>query len=425
MPEILLHYIWSERLFEHYEQFTDDGKKIDVLSVGEHNTDAGPDFINARIRISGIELYGNVEIHISASDWNKHRHHTDHAYDNVILHVVCNSDTGVCNAAGRAVEQCSLKYDSDSDYLTGLIADTQQMETAAYRIECSQSLIYNHELLTQGWKKALLRQRLDCKAKAIRQLLDITHNDNESAFYITLARHFGFHTNGIPMEQTAIQTPLLCLLKHRNSLFQLTAVLLGQSGLLEDMQTDDRDALWKEYQFIKAKFNLVPIEKHLWKKLRMHPNNFPEIRLRQLAYLIYGQEFLFSKLTSCDTIEEMINVFCLKCEASEYDKCRVILPPPIGTDSIRTLIINTVLPYKYARGDKEQTYNLLERLPAENNRIIRQWKTVGQQVKTAADSQALLHLYTNYCQPVQCQNCDVGYQVFISQASVQATQDRA
>ncbi len=414
MPEILLHYIWFKRYFDRFEQHTDSGKNITVISVGEHNTDAGPDFINAHIRIDGIELYGNVEIHINATDWNKHRHHTDPAYDNVILHVVCRSDTKVLNSAGREIEQCELKFDSDSDYLTSLIADAQRMETAAYKIECSQSLIYNPLLLTEGWKKALLMQRLDCKAQSIKQLLDITKNDKESAFYITLARHFGFHTNSLPMEQLAVQTPLLCLKKHRSSLFQLTAILLGQSGLIEDMQTEDQPLLLKEYQFIKSKFGLTPIEKHLWKKLRLHPNNFPETRIRQFAYLIFGQDFLYSQLTGCDTTEDMQRVFTTRYEVDNFDKKRVLIPPPLGADSIRTLIINTAIPYKYAAGDKALTYNLLDQLPAENNRIIRQWKTVGQKVKTAADSQALLHLYTNYCQPVQCQNCDVGYQVFLN-----------
>lgn len=413
MPEILLHYIWQKQLFQSFPQHTDDGRTVEILFPGIHNTHAGPDFTRAHLRIGTQEFYGDVEIHIHASDWVKHRHHTDAAYNNVLLHVVRDADVSeVRTASGRVLDQCVLHYPDNTDYLSRLVQDARQMDTAGFAITCSQSLLQDPDLLTYGWKQALLDKRLQCKTEAIGRLMTITRNSWEQAFYITLAHHFGFHTNGIPFEQLAIQTPLSCLQKHRNSLFQLTAILLGQSGLLEDMETEDQQALLREYQFLQAKFALKPIEKHLWKKLRMRPPSFPETRIRQFARLLHQSEFLFSRLMEAPTLEQMQQLLTL--QPLLLSQTGSLLPPPqLGNDAIRTLLINTAIPYLYARGEKQRAMSFLETLPAENNRIIRQWQTLGQQVRTAADSQALIHLYMNFCQPLQCQNCDVGYQIFM------------
>lgn len=412
MPEILLHYIWQHRLFAAYPQQTDDGQRVEVLSPGIHNIHAGPDFSQARLRINGQELYGDVEIHVRASDWNRHRHQSDPAYNGVILHVVRDTDTAVCNAQGHPVTQCRLNYPANTDYLTHLIQDAQQMDKAFFSIACSRSLLQDPDLLTYGWKKALLYKRLECKKEAIGRLLRITRNNREQAFYITLAHHFGFHTNGIPFEQMAIQTPLPYLLKHRNSLFQLTAILLGQSGLLDSMQTPDSDALRSEYRFLQTKFSLQPINPTLWKRLRMRPQNFPETRIRQFARLLHQSEFLYSRLTEATDTKQMMQLLTLQ-PLPDKDKQQLLTPPPLGQDAVRSLLINTAVPYMYASGKEAHAFNLLESLPAENNTIIRQWQTLGQQVESAADSQALIHLYMNYCQPHDCLNCDIGYQIFL------------
>ncbi len=412
MPEILLHYIWQKQLFATFPQHTIDGQPIEVLSPGVHNTHAGPDFTNVHLRIGSQEFYGEVEIHIHASDWNRHHHQSDPAYNHVLLHIVRDSDTAVYTASGREVTQCQLQYPGNTDYLSRLVIAAQQMDNAFFSITCSHTLLRDPDLLTYGWKKALLHQRLNCKKEAIQRLLNITHNSWEEAFYITLAHHFGFHTNGIPFEQLAIQTPLLYLNKHRNSLFQLTAILLGQSGLIDTMQSADAEALQREYRFLKAKFTLEPIDKTMWKRLRMRPQNFPETRLRQFARLLHQSQFLFSRLMEARTVAQMQTLLTLQPLTTDSSDT-LLPPPPLGADAVRTLIINTAIPYLYARGKETEAIALLEQMPAEKNRIIRQWQTLGQKVKTGADSQALLHLFMNYCQPHQCQNCDIGYQIFL------------
>jgi len=239
------------------------------------------------------------------------------------------------------------------------------------------------------------------------RLLEITKGSWEHALYISLARNFGFHTNSVPFEELAINTPLVYLQKHRNSLFQLTAILLGQAGLLknEDGKLKNEDLqLAKEYEFLRTKFSLTPLEASVWKNARLRPQNSPELRIRQFAQLIYQSEGLLSRILDADSLQDLVPLFAVN---------------KMGKASIDILLINTVIPYKYAyalhREDvsaAEEAISLMEQIAPENNTIIRQWRELGQQVLSAADTQALLHLYQNYCQHHECINCEVGYRIF-------------
>ena len=398
MPEIILHYIWEHCLWAGFEQYTTDGKKVEILSVGEHNRDAGPDYSHARIRIDGHEWVGNIEIHVCASDWTKHHHHLDKAYDNIIMHVVRTADKPIYNSKGELVPQCELNYPSDKDYLSALFESAQRMDSAIARIGCAEQLLHDPRLLTEGWRKTLLCKRLECKRASITRLLEITKGSWEHALYISLARNFGFHTNSVPFEELAINTPLSCLQKHRNSLFQLTALLLGQAGLVQEPE------LQKEYDFLRIKFGLTPLEGSIWKHARLRPQNSPELRIRQFAQLMHQSENLLSKILDTDDLKELEVLFAV---------------PQMGKSSVDILLINTVIPYKYAYAlhqnnpvKAEQALRLMEKIPAENNTIVRQWRVLGQEVKNAADTQALLHLYQNYCQHHECINCEVGYKIF-------------
>lgn len=398
MPEIILHYIWEHCLWAGFDQYTTDGKKVEILSVGEHNRDAGPDYSHARIRIDGHEWVGNIEIHVCASDWTKHHHHLDKAYDNIILHVVRTADKPIYNSKGELVPQCELNYPSDKDYLSALFESAQRMDSAIARIGCAEQLLHDPRLLTEGWRKTLLCKRLECKRASITRLLEITKGSWEHALYISLARNFGFHTNSVPFEELAINTPLSCLQKHRNSLFQLTALLLGQAGLVQEPE------LQKEYDFLRVKFGLTPLEGSIWKHARLRPQNSPELRIRQFAQLMHQSENLLSKILDTDDLKELEVLFAV---------------PQMGKSSVDILLINTVIPYKYAYAlhqnnpvKAEQAMRLMEKIPAENNTIVRQWRVLGQEVKNAADTQALLHLYQNYCQHHECINCEVGYKIF-------------
>ncbi len=416
MPEILLHYIWQNRIWAGFPQYTTDGQPIEIISVGQHNIHAGPDFSNVHIRIDEQDWYGNIEIHVHASDWYKHQHNTDTAYDNTILHIVCRADKEVCNSKGEQIPQCELQYPRDKDYLTQLLNQAQMMNISLGMIDCGQHLLADPKLLTIGWKKTLLEKRLECKEQSIKQLLTITQGSWVHAFYISLAHNFGFHTNGLPFESLALATPLSCLQKHHNSLYQLTAILLGQSGLLEELESENEEQinLRNEYSFLQKKFSLVPIEKSMWKKSRMRPQNAPEVRIRQFAHLIYQSEHLFANLMEAKTLEKMIDLLSIQYD-NESVYTRIQRPLPLGKKSIDILLINTVIPYKYAyelNGNTDKAINWLKKIKTEDNAIIRQWAMLGQEVRTAADTQALIHLYQNYCQPHLCFNCHVGYQVF-------------
>lgn len=422
MPEILLHYIWQRGIFLAFPQATTDGQPVQVLSVGQHNTDSGPDFTNVHLRIGDITLVGNVEMHIFSSDWYHHRHHTDRAYDNIILHVVRKADKLIFNTRGDAIPQMELQYPDEQDYLKQLTEDAHLMDTAFGTHRCAKHLIDHPSWLTDGWKRTMLFKRLECKRQSITQLLGILKNDCAQAMYITLAHHFGFHVNGVPAERMAIQTPLSVLHKHRNSLFQMTAILLGQSGLLDAGQcaNNDKQEEWsvlrKEYAFLKHKYNLEPIDGTLWKHGRLRPQNAPEVRVRQLAQLLYQTEFMYSRAMACQSVAAMRELLTLQ-PVEENALLHIAPAPPIGKDAIDSLIINVIVPYLYAAGKREHALAILESLPAEKNSIIRQWQTLGQLVRNAADSQALIHLYQTCCQSGQCINCDVAYQIFLDHHS--------
>ena len=296
--------------------------------------------------------------------------------------------------------QCELQYPSDKDYLSGLFEAAQTMDSAISRIGCAEQLLRDPAMLTEGWRRTLLRKRMECKRASLERLLEITKGSWEHALYISLARNFGFHTNSLPFEQLAINTPLSYLQKHRNNLFQLTALLMGQAGLIKAEEKD----LSKEYEFFRTKFSLTPMDGSLWKHARMRPQNSPELRIRQFAQLIYQSEALLSKILDYNELKELVALF-------EVDG--------MGRSSIDILLINTVIPYKYAyalhrnnTAEAEQAMMLMEQIAPENNTIIRQWRVLGQQVRNAADTQALLHLYQNYCQHHECINCEVGYRIF-------------
>jgi hypothetical protein len=226
--------------------------------------------------------------------------------------------------------------------------------------------------------------------------------------------------NMSPFEAMALATPLSCLQKHKNSLFQITAILLGQSGLLEGLKDNSEEygALWKEYCFMQKKFLLQPISPNMWKKGRMRPQNAPEARIRQFAHLLYQSEFLFAAIIEERKIDQLVELLSLKYgDESIYQQVRP--PMPLGRKSIEILLINTIIPYKYAYAYAqhgtlaiEQALSTLEQIPNEDNSITRQWSILGQHIASAADTQALIHLYQNYCQPHLCFNCQVGYQVF-------------
>lgn len=422
MPERLLHYIWQYKFFSRFEQYTTQGEKIEVIDVGKLNTDSGPDFFNAKLKINGQLWAGNIEIHINSSDWYKHHHDQNPNYDNIIMHIVAHADTEIRSTKGRLIPQCELKYPEgiQHKYIQWLISGE--------KTACQDDIANVPTIYINDWKSSLLADRLQQKSNYINDLLKHYNNDWEETFYVTLAHYFGFHTNGAPFELLAKQTPLAYIGKHRNDLFQIEAILYGQAGLLTQQPSDSTDryynSLCKEYQFLKTKFSLTPIQGELWKFLRMRPDNFPTVRIAEFAALLHQTDHLFASLTEAKTINELRKLFEIK--TSEYwdthymfNKESIKSPKRLGANAIDILIINVVTPFLFAYGTnrnqsdyQDRAEQMLDELPPEKNSIITNWKQIGLSCQSAADTQALIHLHEQYCTNHKCLHCRIAHKIF-------------
>src|SRR5665647_1107835 len=311
MKESILHYVWQHKLFTSHDLFTTDGEQVEVIDVGKYNTDAGPDFFNAKIRIGETLWAGNLEIHTRSSDWEKHNHHVDKAYDSVILHVVDAADKDVYRIDGERIPQMILVYPKHIE------TNYEQLINEQKWIPCADKIRSVPSIFIQSWKNALLTERLEQKMQTISDLLIEKNQHWEEAFYITLARNFGFGTNSQAFEGLAKSLPLSALGKHKDNQFQLEALLFGQAGLLtEDAVDEYASRLKQEYEFLRAKFSLQPLSDSQWKLLRLRPDNFPHVRIAQFAALIHSSSKLFSKIVENPNIDYLRTVFA--CEPSAY-----------------------------------------------------------------------------------------------------------
>jgi len=422
MKESILHYVWQNKLFTAHDLQTTDGEKLEVVDVGRINTDAGPDFFNAKIRIGETLWAGNVEIHTNSTDWYKHNHHSDRVYDSVILHVVLHADAEVYREDGDRIPQLALKYPGQIDI------NYEQLFSDLKWIPCSDKINSVPSIFIQSWKSALLTERLEQKMNAIELLLKDNNQHWEEAFYITLARNFGFGTNSQAFESLAKSISIAVLSKHKDNIIQLEALLFGQSGLLTSEKQDDYSRnLKKEYEFLKTKYGLTPIDGSQWKLLRLRPENFPYVRIAQFAGLIHTSTKLFSKIVEHPEIESLQKLF--DCEPSNYWKSSYLFSnvstlhiKKLGIQSINGIIINTVIPFLFCYAShknnedlRDKSIRLLEEIPAEHNSIINGWHKLGMMCESAFDSQALLQLKKVYCEQRNCLRCRIGLKVLTLQ----------
>ena len=423
MPEEFLHYIWENRLFNQQELKTENGEKIEIIHQGKRNTHAGPDFFNARIKIEDTIWAGNVEIHQKASDWNKHQHQNDKAYDNVILHVVENADMETNSTSGNPIPVIQLHYPEK------LARNYRELLDSKSWIPCEKQFHKVDPIHLQLGFNRLMIERLESKTQEILDKLEQNNNDWNETFYQFLARMFGFKVNALPFELLSRSLPLSILGKHRNNLFQLEALLFGNAGLLNDQLLGDDYflSLREEYSFLYKKYKLKAIESHLWKFLRLRPVNFPTIRISQLEALIQKSEALFSKIVETEKLEDLRNLFHVK--ASEYWDTHYNfnkttgkkMVKEMGDSSIQILIINVVIPFLFVYGEKQNKHflknralDLLEQLPAESNSVTKKWNELGVNTRTAFETQALLQLKNNYCETKKCLNCQLGAKLVAS-----------
>jgi hypothetical protein len=417
MKESILHYIWQQKLFTAQGQHTTDNEVVEVIDVGRINTDAGPDFFNAKIKIGNTLWAGNVEIHLRSSDWAKHNHQLDKKYDSVILHVVKEADVDVFRLDGEKIPQLELKYSEliEQNY--------EKLLSEKKWIACADKIRTVPSVFIQSWKNSLLTERLEQKISFIEDILAENNQHWEEAFYVSLARSFGFSTNSQAFELLAKSLPLSVLAKHKNNLLQIEALLFGQAGLLVDDADEYVVQLRKEYDFLKQKFQLQPIDAGMWKLLRLRPDNFPHIRIAQFAYLIHSSSKLFSRIIENPENEYLNEIF--RTETSEYWKTHYLFGRPSkskvkrpGAQSINSLLINTVVPfvfcYGHHKGDqtlKDKAIQLLECIPAEKNSVITGWIALGFKMDSAYDSQSFIQLKKMYCDNKKCLRCRIGHKV--------------
>lgn len=413
MTEAFLHYLWQNGLFTK-PLVTTLNEPVKVLHAGYHNIHSGPDFSDARITIGDTLWAGNIEIHLNSSDWFKHGHEGDEAYSNVALHVVYRDD-----AHGKlpGMPVCVLEGHIDLE----LYEAYEQFLSAPLFVPCARSITHVSELDLTLWLERMLVEKLEEKADYIQEILDTSENDWEEVLYRMIARSFGFSVNALPFEMLSRSLSWKVLARHADNPFQVEALLFGQAGFLTHELTDlYGQELFKEYSFLRKKYQLVPISSSLWKFLRMRPVNFPTIRISQFAALISQNAGLLSRLTSAESAESMEEFFRVK--ASEYwndhfvfDKETKGKPKLLGDSSVKLLLMNAVLPFIFVYGRSTGNEDLagralvlFEQLPSESNSTISQWKKSGIAVKNAFTTQALMHLKKGYCDKKDCINCRIG-----------------
>ncbi len=428
--EKLLHYAWRHKIFPLTALRTTTGEEVEVVDVGTANTNAGPDFFNAKIKIGGTMWAGNVELHTLASDWFRHGHEHDAAYNSTILHVVTTADCPVTTAEGKTVPQMVLEIPASlrENYAQLLHADTEP--------RCAEVVRHIDPFTAHSWMSALVCERLEERTEQVMARLNALHGDWESTLFLTLARNFGFGLNGDAFEQWARQVPLSAAAKHRDNAFQVEALFLGTAGLLslDAVPRGNREAaekdeyflrLQREYAYLAHKFSLAaPLPAERWKYLRLRPQNFPHLRLVQLAWMYQHETATWSRLldaarTGIDALLE-----ALQSRVSEYWETHYLFGCPgpknekhLSRRSRELLIINTLVPMLYAYGRHHadegccrRAIELLEALKPEDNYIIRSWAACGLTVGSAADSQALIQLRKRYCERRDCLRCRFGFE---------------
>lgn len=416
--EKLMQYVWKHRLWRSEDMVTNTGKKVRVVDPGLLNTDAGPDFFNAKIEIDGHMWVGNVEMHYRATDWKRHHHDSDKAYDSVILHVVAKDDAPVRRTNGELIPQLVLEVSPQFN------ADYASLVGAAIEVPCATKIKQVPHLTIVEWVEGLAFERLHGKVERIHQLLDSFNGSWEDVCYVTLARNFGFGINNDAFERLARRTPLRLLGKHSDSVLQIEALLFGQAGML-DAQKPGMDSYYNqlctEYAFLSNKFQLTPMEKESWKLFRIRPQNFPYRRIAMLAQFIEGGFRMMNRILEAEGEKEMRSLF--EVELSGYWTKHYTFGKPneratatLSRSSTDIILINTVAPLLYAYGELTGNYEmtdkaikLLEDLRAESNSIVSHFVAYGIDCPDALTSQALVQLKREYCDARKCIYCKIGH----------------
>ena len=420
MSEDFLHYVWKHKLFNLQNLATELGDPIQILNEGYHNYESGPDFLNAKIQIGNLTWAGNVEIHVNSSDWFAHNHQIDPLYQKAILHVVWNNNKQVFDNLGNPIATLVL----NGRVSNSLLVRYDQLILNRNSIMCADSLPQVNKFEIYSWLNRLLIERLEIKTKELREIYSSTKGNWEQTFFIAFCKNFGFKTNAEGMLALSRNLDFKILLKNKDNLFKLESLLFGVAGFLkQDFEEEYPLSLQKEFAHQSHKYNLQQIPVDLWKFGRIRPSGFPTIRLSQLANLIHSQGNLFDAYVR--NIPSNTLDIIQGTEVSPYWNTHFTFLNPgkvksksLGKSAIQNLLINTVAPMMFFYGQetgslkfREKALDLLEKLPAENNFIIRNWGQNNIFAENAIESQALIQLTNNYCTLKKCLNCGIGKQI--------------
>ncbi len=423
--EQILQYVWQHRLWRNDDMTTNDGRRLRVLDPGLLNTDAGPDFFNAKVELDGRVWVGNVEIHVRATDWHRHGHDSDPAYDSVILHVVQHDDAPVCRTNGERIPQMVL------DISPRFGESLERLVGARTELPCAAQLPQVPDIVVTEWMQALAFERLHGKVERIASLREHYAGSWEDVCYVMLARTLGFGLNSDALERLARRTPLRLLRKHSDSLLQLEALLLGQAGLLAGLTAaTDRyvEQVQREYAFLANKFSLQPMEREAWKLFRIRPQGFPHRRIALLAHFVHDGFNLMHRILEAQGEKQLRELF--QVELTGYWERHYTLGKETPTStralsnaSIDIVLINLVAPFYYAYGEltgdcqmTDRAIGLLESLRPEQNAIVTAFVHAGVRCDDALTSQALLQLRKAYCDARKCIYCRIGHRLLAEAA---------
>lgn len=421
MKEDFLYFLWKFQYFYKNKVLqTCEETPIQVIHQGFQNHNAGADFSDAKIMIGNLEWFGNVEIHILSSDWYAHKHHKNKAYDSVILHVVWEKDKDVYRTDGTQIPTLSLK----DKVPPSLLEKYKKLVDSPTTIPCSANFENISRIKKLSVIDRVLIERLQRKADEIISLWKATGKDWEEVTYCLLAKSMGGSVNQDAFLRLASTLPFKRILQHSSQLFQVEAMLFGQSGLLkQDSSNKYVQSLLKEYHFLSKKYSLDNMFVEEWKFARLRPPSFPTLRIAQLAALLVKNQRIFSKFILLKRLDAIFDLFDI--EVSDYwqkhyafDKESKSPTPRLGKAMMENIMINTIAPLLVAYGQTKgtdsylrQAVELLDKLPAETNKITKLWKETGLTVKSSFDSQASIELYKNYCTQKKCLNCAIGVDI--------------
>ncbi len=419
--EELLHYFWKAGLYKRQKLYCTNGESLEIIDSGLSNPHSGPDFENCLVRLGNTRWAGNVEMHIHSSDWYKHQHQHDLAYDTVILHVVYQHDEPVFRTDGTEIPVLELKNLIPAN----LISTYRDLIRSKNWIPCSNHLADLDSIYINAWLERVLLERLHSKSDEVIQLVEEQKGSWDDAFYIHLARNFGFKVNEFGFESMARSLPQQLFARHKNNHQQVEALIFGQAGFLKTTFRDEYPQKLKaEYDFLKKKYNLSPLKAEIWKFMRLRPANFPTIRLAQFAALVCKSNHLFTNIIELQDEQSLkalftdLPIYNYWDNHFRFDKLSEKQTKQPGKQSVSNLLMNTVCIFLFAYGryNKQEIYRiralkLLETLNAEHNSVIRNFKQLGIKVNSAAISQALLQLKKKYCDAKHCLKCGIGAKI--------------